>query len=369
MRQVKFNDLNLLHNDIYHEMIYAVESTIKKNDYIGGNAIKEFEKNFAEFCNAKYAAGVSNGTSAIMLALLAIGIQPQDEIIVPAQSFIATIEPIITLGAKPIFIDIDKETHCIDTKKIEQNITDKTKAIIPVHLYGHACDMDEIISLAKKYNLKVIEDASQAHGAKYKNKVIGSIGDIATFSFYPGKNLGAIGDAGGITSNNKNYIEYIKAISNHGRSEGKKYDHDFIGYNCRMDTIQAKILNIKLKHIENWNQKRVEIANLYHTLLEGVVETLSPPNYSQSVYHIFIIMVKNRDEVQRKLKEVGISTGIHYPKPQHQYQPITDIYGDLTGKCPIAEQCAKKILSIPVDPKMEEKEVRYVVKSLKEIIK
>lgn len=345
----------------------GIEPLIKKviadGDFILGHDVKLFEENFAQYCQTKYAVGLACGTDAILLALKALGIAPGDEVIIPVNTFIATALPVIILGAKPIFVDIDTNTYNIDVDKIEERITKKTKAIIPVHLYGLIAEMEKIMSLAKKYKLYVVEDACQAHGSEYKGKRAGSFGDIACFSFYPGKNLGAYGDAGAITTNNKNLSDDIRILRNVGQKE--KYHHIELGYNSRLDTIQAVVLRAKLSHLDKWNKKRIQHAALYKKLLSGLDIVLpheSDENLSN--YHLYVIRVKNRDKLLSYLKNQGINCGIHYLIPLH-LQPCMKSLGYKKGDFPIAEQYAKEIISLPMFPELTDREIKLITNHIK----
>jgi len=363
---VKFLDLSRIHEPLKAEFMKEIENIITTNNYILGNKVEEFENNFAKFHETAYGIGVDSGTSALELSLKALGIGEGDEVIVPANTFIATASAVVFAQAKPVFVDCD-ENYNINTKNIEKHITKKTKAIIPVHLYGQPADMDEIIKIAKKHDLKIVEDCCQAHGAKYNNKKIGSFGDLACFSFYPGKNLGGFGDGGIILTNSKELSEKLKMLRNYGQS--KKYHHDFFGYNRRLDNLQATVLNIKLKHLDKWNEQRRNIAAIYKENLKNMAGIVLP-NESQnkkSVYHLFVVRVKNgkREDLMNFLKEKGVDTGLHYPIPIHlqkSYSNLNHKEGDFNK----AEEYGKEILSLPIFPGMKNEEVEYVCDKIKE---
>ncbi len=359
-------DLKRQINSIRQEIDLAIKEVIDNTAFIGGKFLERFEKNFAKFCEIPYAAGVSSGTSALFLALKSIGIKQDDEVITTPATFIATAEAIVNAGAKVKFVDINPETYNIDHNAIEKAITNKTKAIIAVDLYGLMANMPELKKIAEKYNIYLIEDAAQAHGAKISSKGPGFYSDIATFSFYPGKNLGAFGDAGAVISKNPELINKIKILRNHGRKE--KYIHNVIGDNFRMDPIQANILNVKLNYITEWNKKRNIIAKKYKELLKNLDIQLPhiPDNY-EHVFHIFAIKVKNRDKILSYLKEKQIFAGIHYPVPLH-LQPAFKFLGYKKGDFPITEELFENELSLPISPELTDNEIEYVVESLKNAI-
>jgi len=317
---IPFVDLKAQYDSIKEEIDEAIQNVINNTSFIMGEELKKFEKEFASFCNTKYAIGVANGSDALILALKACGIGEGDEVITVPHTFISTAEAISNVGGKVVFIDIEPKTYTMDVSKIEEKINKKTKAIIPVHLYGQPADMDPIIELAKKYNLKVIEDAAQAHGAEYKGEKVGSIGDVACFSFYPGKNLGAYGDAGIVVTDNEEIAEKVKLLRNHGRIT-KKYEHEIEGYSSRLDNLQAAILRIKLTYLNEWNDRRRNNAKKYNKLLSNIGGIITPyeADYAKHVYHLYVIRVvkEGRDKLREELKSKGIATGIHYPIPLH----------------------------------------------------
>ncbi len=360
---IPFIDLKRQFSFLGPEIEASIKKVMEKGDFILGHEVTLFEKEFAGYCQTKYAVGVANGTDAILLALKTLGIGPSDEVIIPVNTFIATALPIVNLGAKPVFVDVDKNTYNIDVDKIEEKITKKTKAIIPVHLYGQIANMKKIMSIARKHKLYVIEDACQAHGSEYKGKRAGSFGDIGCFSFYPGKNLGAYGDAGAITTNNKNLSEKIKILRNVGQKE--KYHHIELGHNSRLDTVQAAILRIKLPHLNIWNEKRRQHVALYKKLL-SVLDIVLPyePNENLSNYHLYVVRVKKRDDLLSYLKEQGIYCGIHYPIPLHLQKCLASL-GYKEKDFPIAEHQAKEIISLPMFPELKEKEIELITNHIK----
>jgi len=341
----------------------AIQNVLDQTDFIGGNAVNDFEKAFGIFCGAKHVIGVANGTDAIHLALRACGIGNGDEVITAVNTFIATSEAITAAGAKPVFVDNDPATYTIDVSKIEEKITVKTKAIIPVHLYGQPADMEPIVRIAKKHNLTIIEDAAQAHGAVYNGKKIGSFGKAACFSFYPGKNLGAYGDAGAIVSNDDRFAEDVRMLANHGRLE--KYEHKMEGYNSRLDTLQAAILNVKLSHLTDWITLRQKHASRLTDVLRGntLIATPEIRHGSTHVFHLYVVRIDQREEVQKKLKARGIATGIHYPIPLHM-QPAYAYLHHRRGDFPVAERFAPQILSLPLYPELSEAQLEYIASAL-----
>ena len=365
---VPFLDLKAQYRSIYDEVNQAIQEVLDNTAYAGGPFVKEFEKNYAKYCDCEHAIGVSSGTSAIWLALLALDIGPGDEVITVPNTFIATVEAISFTGAKPVFIDIDEKTYNMDPGKLEAAITPKTKAVIPVHLYGQMADMDPIIDIAKRHNLVVLEDSAQAQGAKYKGKKAGSLGDIGCFSFYPGKNLGAYGEAGAVVTNNTQLAERIRMLRDHGQPQ--KYAHDYIGWNGRMDGIQGAVLNVKLKYIDLWNQKRRDHARQYSQQLSEISGMITPfiPDFAEPIFHIYAVRISNRDALLESLREKQIHCGIHYPIPVH----LTNAYRFLNlpgGSFPVAEQCAEQELSLPMFPELSSEQVEYVITNIKQRVR
>lgn len=371
-RKIPFMNLTNGIEEIYEEVMKKIEKLIKETQFIGGVEVDSFEEEFAAYCGMNYAVGCANGTDAIIIALKALGIGAGDTVIVPANTFIATSESVTAVGANVEFVDVEKDYYTMCPLKLEEyilNNKDKNiKAIIPVHLYGQMADMEKIMQIAKKYNLKVIEDSAQAHGAEYNNKKPGQYSSVATFSFYPGKNLGAFGDAGAIVTNDEELYKKMKMLVNHGRWQAK-YSHDIEGYNMRIDTIQAAILRIKLKRLKNWTEQRNEKAKYYLKKLENQKNIVLPKirENSKPVWHLFVIRVENRNLIQNNLKSFGISTGIHYPIPLH-LQPAYSYKKYNTGSFPIAEKHSANILSLPLWPEMEKMDIDYVCEKLSENI-
>lgn len=359
-------DLKPQHKALRAEINQAIENVLDRTDFILGQDVDKFEAEFAAYCGTKYAVGVDSGLSALQLSLLAFGIGPGDDVLVPAHTFTATAAAVSFSGARPVFVDVDPITWNIDVTKLEEALTPQTRAILPVHLYGLPADMDEIQVFAKKHNLIVIEDACQAHGAQYKGRRTGSLGHAGAFSFYPTKNLGACGDAGIITTNDEQAANTLRALRNCGQRA--KNVHELPPYNHRMDNLQAAILRVKLPYLEQWLEARRKLAGLYNQLLAGLplvtpVETAG----CQHVYHLYVICVDQRDALQAYLKEQGIGTAIHYPKPVH-LQPFYLKNGQPQGSYPVAEKLCNEILSIPMYPELTEQQVETVVSEIKNIL-
>lgn len=357
---VPFSTFKPMHNEIREELNSAYEKVLDKSNFIQGNECKKFEEEFAEYCGVKYCVGVATGLDALMLILKAMNIGESDEVIVPSNTYIATALAVSYTGAKPVFVEPEIETFNIDASKIEEKITNSTKAIIAVHLQGRTADMDAINAIAKKHNLKVIEDAAQAHGAKYKGRIAGSLGNAAGFSFYPGKNLGALGDAGCVTTNDKELADKIRALGNYGSDY--KYHHIYKGVNSRLDEIQAAFLRVKLPYLDKWNKDRQKTAKKY---LEGIINPLiklplfTSEDY-EHIYHVFVIRCDRRDELEEYLNKNGIGTVKHYPIPMHEQECYKDL-GIKHGELPIAEEISKTVLSIPMYYGMKDEEVNYVI--------
>jgi dTDP-4-amino-4,6-dideoxygalactose transaminase len=365
--KIPFLDLNVQYRTICDEITSAIESVISKSAFAGGPFVEEFEKDFAAYCNTKFAIGVGSGTEALWLTLIALGIGDGDEVITVPNSFIATAEAISMSGAKPVFVDVDKDYYTMNPELINAAITNKTKAIIPVHLFGQAADMDPILRIANQYTLFVIEDACQAHGAEYKKKRAGSLGHAGCFSFYPGKNLGAYGEAGIIVTNDDKLYTILKRLRDHGQSA--KYHHDEIGWNARMDGIQGAILSVKLKYIDQWNEARRNNAKLYTDLFSGNSSVILPREapYSKHNYHVYAIRIKNREHIQERLKEKEIMCGIHYPVPIHLQKPY-NVLNYTRGDFPVCEMCADEYLSLPMYAELEQKNIQAVVHEFHEVL-
>lgn len=367
-QQIPFLDLKAHHDPIRQEVMAAINEVVDKNAFAGGPWVAKFEEQYAAYCGAKFCVGVANGTDAIWLALLARGIGAGDEVITVPMTFMATTEAITYAGAKPVFIDIEPKTYTMDVSKIEAAITPRTKAIIPVHLFGQCADMDPILEIAKRRNLVVIEDAAQAQGTSYKGRRAGTMGHAAAFSFYPGKNLGAWGEAGAITTNDPELRERIAMFREHGQK--KKYYHDVVGWNGRMDGIQAAVLSVKLKYLDRANDGRRRAAAQYNKLLAGVPDITLPfeAPYSRHNYHVYAIRTAQRDQLMQKLGERGIGTGIHYPVPVHLQNAYASL-GHRRGSFPVAEECADTFLSLPMFPELTDAQIQTVVTELKALVR
>ncbi|MCV3395193.1 DegT/DnrJ/EryC1/StrS family aminotransferase [Campylobacter lari] len=353
---ISFLDLHKINARFENEIKDKINEVINSGWYILGKQCVNFETNFAKYCGVKHCIGVANGLDALRIIIKAYEFSKDDEIIVPANTYIASILAITDNLCKPILIEPDINTYNINAKSIKEKITNKTKAIMVVHLYGQVCDMEPIYALAKKYNLKIIEDCAQAHGANFKGKKVGSLGDVAGFSFYPGKNLGALGDAGCITTNDDLLASQIRALANYG-SHKKKYENLYAGLNSRLDELQAGILDIKLKHLDSDNQKRKEIADFYTKNIKN--ENIILPKIDiDHVWHLFVIRTKFRDKLQKYLNENNIQTIIHYPIPPHKQECYKD-FNNLS--LPITEQIHNEVLSLPISPVITQDEIKQVV--------
>jgi dTDP-4-amino-4,6-dideoxygalactose transaminase len=357
--QVPFLNLRLHHEPMREELRAAIEEVIDASAFAGGSFVEKFEREFAHFSGVQHASGVGNGTDALWFALLALGVGPGDEVITVPSTFMATAEAITYCGARPVFVDIDEETYTMDAAQLERAITPRTKAILPVHLFGQMADMGAIAEMARKHSLPIVEDACQAHGAEYKGRKAGSVGEIGCFSFYPGKNLGALGEAGAATTNNAELKRQIDVLRDHGQA--RKYHHTVVGWNGRMDGIQAAALSVKLKRLADGNELRRQHARLYSELLAGLDEIILPVTAPGRVhvFHIYAIRAPKRDELMRALAQRGISCGIHYPVPVHlqeAYRPL----GLTRGAFPVAERCADEFVSLPMFPELKPEQVETV---------
>ncbi len=360
--RVPFNDLAAQYQRYKQEFRIAMDRVILNNRFISGQEVKEFEQAFAEFCETQFAIGVGSGTDALELALMALGVGQGDEVITVAHTFIATAEAIAAVGATPVFVDIDPLTYNIDVNGIAAKITANTKAIVPVHLYGHPAPMPAIMAIAREHGLKVVEDVAQAHGAKIDGLTVGGIGDLGCFSFYPGKNLGAYGDAGAVTTNNPELAKQVALLRDHGRSS--KYLHETLGMNSRLDTLQAAILSVKLKHLHKWNKGRQAAAAYYHEKLQHLPLTLPEVNADCShVYHLYVIRCENRDGLAAHLRANGIECGVHYPTPLH-LQPALSFLGYRERDLPETERAAASILSLPIFPEISHAQIDYVADTI-----
>lgn len=356
---IPFVSFEVMHKEIGSEILSKFKEVYEKNWFIQGEEVKKFEEEFATFSDSKYCIGCGNGLDALYLILRGYDIGEGDEVIVPSNTYIATALAVSYAGAKPIFVEPDLVTYNINTDLIEKAITNNTKAIMAVHLYGQPADMDKINNIAKKYNLKVIEDSAQAHGALYKGKKVGSLGDASGFSFYPGKNLGALGDAGAIVTNDKELADKVRAIANYGSD--KKYHHIYRGTNSRLDEIQAAFLRIKLKNLNKSNEERGKIAEKYIAGINNPI-IIKPVqvDYANHVWHLFVIRTEKRNELQDYLNSQGIGTTIHYPIPMHLQGAYSDL-GYKKADFPIAEKIADEVLSLPMWYGMKNDEIEYII--------
>jgi dTDP-4-amino-4,6-dideoxygalactose transaminase len=362
---VPFLDLRAQYRSIKSEIDEALGRVLESSQFVLGPEVAAFEKEFAAFSQAPYAVAVNTGTSALHLSLLAAGIGPGDEVITVPFTFVATVAAIHYTGATPVLVDIDPSTFTMDPARLEAAITGRTKAMMPVHLYGHPADLDPILEMARRHKLLVIEDACQAHGAEYKGRRVGSIGDLGCFSFYPGKNLGAYGEGGLVTTNNAEYGHKIRVLRDWGAEH--KYHHLLKGYNYRMDGIQGAILRVKLRHLEKWNEARRAHAVRYSQLLAGSgVGAPQPAPWARPVYHVYAVRTADRTGWQKSLNDRGIQTGIHYPVPVHLQRAYADPrYRE--GDFPQSEAAAREVLSLPMFPEMTEEQIQTVCTALREL--
>lgn len=359
---IPFLDLRSSYLIIKKELDEAILRVANSGWYIGGSEVELFENNFANYCNAKHAIGVANGLDALRLTLLAMDVGPGDEVIVPSNTYIATWLAVSQCGATPIPVEPDPLTFNIDISQIEKAITSKTKVILPVHLYGQPANLDELLTIAKKHSLFLLEDAAQAHGAVYKGKRVGSHGDAVAWSFYPGKNLGAMGDGGAITTNNTILAERLSLLRNYGSSE--KYVNEIKGFNSRLDPLQAAILNVKLKYLDDWNKKRQLIASQYIEGFQNYPITLPQvPKFNESAWHLFVVQHPQRDTLQKFLGAHNIGTLIHYPIPPHLQEAYSDLQ-IVKGSLPIAERLANESLSLPIDPFLNPDDINKIINTV-----
>jgi dTDP-4-amino-4,6-dideoxygalactose transaminase len=369
--QIPSFDLTRQNAELKDELLEALASVIERGQFILGENVSAFEKEVARLCGVKFGIGVGNGSDALYLALLALGIGPGDEVITTPFTFFATAGSIARTGARPVFVDIDAATWNLDPALIEAKITPRTRAILPVHLYGCPAEMGAIVALAEKYNLKIIEDAAQAIGAAYKGKKVGSFGDAACLSFFPTKNLGAFGDAGMVVTDNPDLADKVRLLRVHGARP--KYYHQLLGVNSRLDELQAAVLKLKLEHLSRWNERRRSIASLYSQLLKGLAEEgllrlPSVPEGMEHIFHQYTIQAGERDKLQAWLKERGIGSTIYYPQPLH-LQKVFASYGHKEGDFPVAERAAREVLSLPMFPELTDDEVKIVAEAIIEFFK
>ena len=363
--QIPFLDLKSQYRQIEAELKPVLEDIMVNGAFIGGPQVAAFEEEFAAFCGGGYCVGLNSGTDALRFALMAAGVGPGDEVITVPHTFIATTEAISQTGAVPVFVDIEPATCTMDVSQIARRITSNTRAIVPVHLYGQPADMDPILEIARKHQLAVIEDACQAHGALYKGRLAGSMGVAGCFSFYPGKNLGAFGDAGAVVTADANMAQTMRMLREHGQS--RKYYHDMEGYTGRLDAIQAAVLRLKLKRLADWNRARRDNAALYTKLLADVpsITVVKEADFAQSVYHLYVILVDDRDGLQAFLAEKEVGTGLHYPLPLHLQKAYSSM-GFKKGDFPVSECTAERLLSLPMYAELTTEQIEYVVDCIRE---
>lgn len=360
---IPYADLKAQYHSIKTEIDAAIANVLESSAFILGKEVAEFEREFAAYCGVRHAVGVNSGTSALHLALLAAGVGPGDEVITVPFTFVATVAAVFYTGAAPVFVDIDPHSYTMDVNRIEAAITSRTKAILPVHLYGQAADMDPILDIAHRHNLVVIEDAAQAHGAEYKGRRTGGMGDLGCFSFYPGKNLGAYGEGGAVVTNNPERANTIRMLRDWGQS--RKYYHDLRGFNYRMEGIQGAILRVKLRHLEVWTDARRAHARIYAGQLAGSeIGTPCEMSYARHVYHVYAIRVPRRDRVFQHLNKSGVQAGIHYPIPVH-LQPAYRDARYKEGDFPVAESVAREVISLPIFPEMTPAQIDEVCASVR----
>ena len=367
MMTIPFVDLKAQYRSIAAEIDSAMQRVLNDADFILGKDVELFEEEFARYCGARHAVGVDTGISALELALRACGVGAGDEVITVSHTFIATVSSISFTGARPVFVDVRPDTYTIDTTQIESAITSRTKAIMPVHLYGQPADMDEILAIARKHGLRVIEDACQAHGATYKGKPVGGLGDAGCFSYYPGKNLGAYGDGGALVTNDSAIADEVRILRNYGQRE--KYVHVRMAYNHRLDSLQAAILRVKLRHLDPWNEARGRAARAYDELLRDAHQMITPKSeHDRShVYHLYVVQHPQRDELRSHLQRSGVHAGLHYPVPVH-LQPCYESLGIPRGSLPVTESISERVLSLPMFPELSTEQISRVCHVISEFV-
>jgi|SRR5450755_297165 dTDP-4-amino-4,6-dideoxygalactose transaminase len=361
--QIPLVDLQAQYRTIKHEIMASFENVLEDMQLFLGPQCQAFEQEFATFCECRYGVGLSSGTDALVLALRACGIGPGDEVITVANTFIATVEAIALVGATPVFIDIDPDTYTLDWRQLDNVVTSRTRALLPVHLYGHPVEMQPLMDFAQRHGLRVIEDTSQAHGATYRGQRVGSLGDIGCFSLYYSKNLGAYGEAGICVTNDPELARAIRVLRDHGSHV--RYQHEVLGVNARLDELQAAALRVKLRYLNGWNAARQEHACIYSEQLRDVVETAPiVRTWGTHVYYVYVVQVQNRDHFRKVLEQEGIATGIHYPTPIH-LQPACAHYGYKCGRLPITEEVTQRIVSLPMYPELTVEQIQVVINAVK----
>lgn len=373
MKKIQMVDLVSQYQEIKNEVNHAIQNVLETAQFINGPEVKSFQQDLEKYLNVKHVIPCANGTDALQVSLMSLGLKPGDEVITPSFTFIATTEVIALLGLKPVFVDVEKDTFCIDPKKIEEAITEKTKAIVPVHLYGQAANMEKILRIAKDNNLYVIEDNAQAIGSDYYtengHKKTGTLGDIGCTSFFPSKNLGCYGDGGAIFTNNDELADTIRKIVNHGQS--KRYYHDLVGCNSRLDSIQAAVLRIKLKKLDQYIESRRKVADYYDAFFEKYKNVITPfrNSYSRHVFHQYTLILDgiDRDALNKHLAEKGIPSMIYYPVPAHK-QKMFSAFGSEATELPVTDWLTKRVLSLPIHTEMEEEQLEFICKNITEFI-
>jgi dTDP-4-amino-4,6-dideoxygalactose transaminase len=359
---VPFVDLRAQYLSIKAEIDEAIARVLETTAFVLGREVEAFEAAFAEYVGARFCVGVNSGTAAIQLAVMACGLGAGDEVIIPANTFFASAEGVSTAGATPVFVDADPVSYNIDPSRIESAITERTRAVMPVHLYGQAADLDPILDIAARHNLLLIEDAAQAHGSLYKGRRVGALSQAGCFSFYPGKNLGAYGEGGAVVTNDAEVARRVRLLRDHGSEQ--KYRHEIIGYNFRLEGIQGAVLNVKLRHLDKWNDLRRAHAARYNELLSGT--SLQLPRempYARHIYHLYVVQTNERDALQKRLSEAGVQTGIHYPVPVH-LQPAYASMGHKPGDFPESERQAARVLSLPMFPELTDEQIKRVAEAI-----
>ena len=360
-------DLRRQYAQIREEVRAALDQVCESQHFVLGPEVESFERAAAEFVGVSACVGCASGTDAIWLALVACGVEPGQEVLTTPFSFFATVGSIVRLGARAVFVDIDDSSFNIDPKQIEAAITERTKAIMPVHLCGHPADLDSLLSTCRKHKLPLVEDAAQAHGAEYRGKIVGTFGEMSCFSFYPGKNLGAYGEGGGLVTNNSDYAVRAKALRDHGST--KRYYHDEVGYNYRMEGIQGAVLGVKMKYLEKWTQERRRVAHRYEQLLADTpLQLPREADYAESAWHLYVVRHPRRDDLKKHLEANGVGCGLHYPVPLHLQKCYAHL-GYKEGDFPVAEKAARECLSLPIYPEMTEEQIQRVVEVVQDFFK
>jgi len=364
---IPYLDLPAQLRPLRKELDAVIAKTLDNCSFCLGPDVVQFEKDFARYCGAEHSVGFNSGTSALHVALLLLNIGPGDEVITTPHTFVATSWAISYVGARPVYVDIDDATFTLDPKQVERAITPRTKAIMPVHLYGHPCDLDPLLEICRKHKLPLVEDAAQAHGAKYRGKPVGTFGAVSGFSFYPGKNLGACGEGGALVTNNEAYAARARSLREHGSTQ--RYYHDEIGFNYRMEGIQGAVLGVKLRHLEKWTEGRRRVAHLYHKLLADTpLQLPREADYAESVYHLYVVRHPRREELKKHLEAQKIGCALHYPVPLHLQKCYASL-GYKTGDFPIAEKAARECLSLPIYPELTDEQVGCVADGIKDFFK